>query len=296
MWDWIIPSAVNAVTNVIVPVSTPSLNKHVVGSGIIGWYFVVAAGISLLISVLSGTLFQEMPNVWVLLSGVIYGGGMLAIQKATERAPDPGVSTAIPMSRAFLTALFAYFFLSIAIPWKLYGTYILQAVLCIILVIVIHYYNPMGEPVSWYVYSVISILLLSLSDIILKRSGSTDDVLGQMFWFTLMGAAVALVMNYKKTGSFGFSFREKDTVKDTEWYKDFIGVAMIFYIKILTQFMGTIYSPNPAYPRIITSIAVPITAIVSRWTHRRTIMPIEIVILSAMTITTIWSGVLSSTG
>jgi len=303
-WQWILPALVGAVTNTIIPVATPFLNEHVVGAGIIQWYYIITAIVSLGVSILTGAFFTTTPSVWVFLSGLLYGAGTLATQKATERAPDPGVSIAIPMSRAFLTALFSFAILHITPnPTSLVGAYGLQAVLCVLLVYVVHSTTPTGtlslnlnlnQTTTWYMYSIGAAIFLSIADVVLKHSHSTHHIIGNLAWFSIAGAFVSTLFNLKQTGSLFPAFRDKGTISPPQWWGQFGSIAVIFLVGVIAQFLAIIYAPNPAYPTMITSIAIPLSAIISQWYHHRKTNPLEIAVLVGLTTTTILAGWMTS--
>jgi hypothetical protein len=310
-WQWILPAIVGAVTNTIIPVATPFLNQHVVGAGIIQWYYIVASILSITVSILTGAFFTTIPSVWIFLSGLLYGAGTLAIQKATERAPDPGVSIAIPMSRAFLTALLTFIILRIAPnPTSLVGAYGLQAILCGILVAIVHTASstttsttmstpaitpttPSQEP-QWYVYSIAAAFFLSIADVVLKHSHSTHHIIGNLAWFSLAGAFVSTLFNYKQTSSLFPAFRDQGTISPTTWWSQFGSISLVFLVGVIAQFLAITYATNPAYPTMITSIAIPLSAIVSQWYHHRKTNPIEIAVLTGLTATTFLAGWMTS--
>jgi hypothetical protein len=307
-WQWILPAIVGAVTNTIVPVATPFLNQHVVGAGIIQWYYIVASILSIMVSILTGAFFTTIPSVWIFLSGLLYGAGTLAIQKATERVPDPGISTAIPMSRAFLTAILTFIILRIAPnPTSLVGAYGLQAILCGILVAIVHTSTssatlstptittttPSKSP-EWYVYSIAAALFLSIADVVLKHSHSTHHIIGNLAWFSIAGAFTSTLFNYKQTGSLFPAFRDQGTISPTTWWSQFGGISLVFLMGVIAQFLAITYAPNPAYPTMITSITIPLSAIVSQWYHHRKTNPIEIAVLTGLTATTLLAGWMTS--
>lgn len=297
-WQWILPALMGAITNTIIPVATPFLNEHVVGAGIIQWYYIITAIVSLGVSIMTGAFFTTTPSVWVFLSGLLYGAGTLATQKATERAPDPGVSIAIPMSRAFLTALLSFAILHITPnPTSITGAYGLQAVLCALLVYVVHTTTPAGTPAQipeWYVYAIGAAIFLSIADVVLKHSHSTHHIIGNLAWFSLAGAFVSTLFNLKQTGSLFPAFRDQGTISPQQWWGQFGSIAAIFLVGVVAQFLAIIYAPNPAYPTMITSIAIPLSAIISQWYHHRKTNPLEIAILVGLTTTTILAGWMTS--
>lgn len=286
---WILASLVNTSTVVAGPMVTPWLNQHAVGSGIIAAYFVGTAIIAFTITFLVTGRIQQ-PEPWVLLSGLLFGAGVLGVQKATERSPEPAIAIAIPSSRAFLTAVLALLVLGIYTTFELGITYVIQLVLCVLLVVITHIYNPQNEPESWAMYATIAAGLLSVSDIILKYSGSFDTIFGDTSWFAIAGAMIPLVMNFTKTGSFFPAFREKGTVKPAEWWSTLGVMILVFYLRVVTQVLSISLAPNPALPRIIGSLAVPIVAFFAWNSGRYRVTIQEIVVLALMTITSISSG------
>jgi multidrug transporter EmrE-like cation transporter len=268
---------------------TPWLNQHAVGSGIIASYFVGTAAIALIVTVLvSGHI--QLPDPWVLLAGMLFGAGVLSVQKATERAPEPAIAIAIPSSRAFLTAILAFLVLGFTTSFPLGISYAVQLGLCIALVAIVHVYNPRNEPTPWSMYAGIATVLLSVSDIILKYSGSFDTVFGDTSWFAIAGSIIPLVMNYTKTGTFIPTFREKGTVDPVIWWTTLGVMVCVFYLRVVTQVLSVSLAPNPALPHIIGSFAVPAVAFLAWNTGRYRVTIHEIVVLALMTFTSLTSG------
>jgi hypothetical protein len=292
-FGWIIASILNAVTVSAGPMVTPWLNHHAVGSGIIASYFVGTAAISLLVTMLVTGHIQS-PEPWVLLAGLLFGAGVLSVQKATERAPEPAVAMAIPSSRAFLTALLAFLVLGFTTTFSLGLTYIVQLILCVSLVAFVHIYNPRNEPTPWSMYAILATILLSLSDIILKYSGSFDTIFGDTSWFAIAGSIIPLVMNYIKTGTFLPTFREKGTVDPVVWWSTLGTMVAVFYFRIITQMLSISFAPNPALPHIIGSLAVPAVAFLAWNTGRYRVTIQETVILVLLAFTSMISGYVAS--
>lgn len=286
---WVISSLINTATVTAGPMVTPWLNQHVVGSGIIASYFVGTAIIAILVTILV-TGHIQLPDPWVLLAGMLFGAGVLSVQKATERAPEPAIALAIPSSRAFLTAILAFLVLGITTSFTLGMSYIVQLVLCIALVVIVHIYNPHNEPTPWSMYAGIATILLSVSDIVLKYSGSFDTIFGDTSWFAIAGSIIPLVMNYTKTGSFLPTFREKGTVDPAIWWLTLGVMVCVFYTRIVTQVISVSLAPNPALPHIIGSFAVPAVAFLAWNTGRYRVTIQEIVVLTLMTLTSLSSG------
>ena len=141
MSGWLVASLINTLTVVVGPMVTPWLNQHVVGSGIIGAYFAGSAVIAAMITILSTGHIQS-PDPWVLLSGFLFGAGVLSVQKATERSPEPALAVAIPSTRAFLTATLAFVVLGSTTSFVLGSSYVIQAAMSVILILVAREYNP----------------------------------------------------------------------------------------------------------------------------------------------------------
>jgi len=288
-YGWVVASLLNTATVTAGPMVTPWLNHHAVGSGVIASYFVGTAVIALLVTILV-TGHIQMPEPWVLLAGMLFGAGVLSVQKATERAPEPAIAIAIPSSRAFLTAILAFLVLGITTSFSLGLTYVIQLILCGILVLIAHVYNPHDEPTPWSMYAVLATVLLSISDIILKQSGSFDAVFGDTSWFAIAGSIIPLVMNYTKTGTFLPTFREKGTVDPAEWWTTLGIMVAVFYLRIITQVLSVSLAPNPALPHIIGSFAVPAVAFLAWNSGRYRVTVQEIVVLALITLTSLTSG------
>lgn len=286
---WVLASLVNTTAVVSSPLITPWLNQHAVGSGVVAAYFIGTAIIATISTVLLTGNIQS-PEPWVLLAGLLFGAGVLSVQKATERAPEPAIATAIPASRAFLTAFLAFVVLGTTTSFSLGITYIVQIILCILLVIFSHIYTPKQEPTPWAMYASVAAVLLSVSDIILKQSGSFDTIFGDTSWFALAGSIIPLIMNYKKTGSFLPTFREKGTVNPNIWWTTLGVMILVFYVRIVARVISISLAPNPALPRIIGSFAIPIVAFMAWQTGRYKITLMEIIILLLLTVTSISSG------
>ena len=288
-YGWVVASLLNTATVTAGPMVTPWLNHHAVGSGVIASYFVGTAVIALLVTILVTGRIQ-IPEPWVLLAGMLFGAGVLSVQKATERSPEPAVAIAIPSSRAFLTSLLAFLVLGITTSFSLGLTYIVQLILCVVLVVITHIYNQNDEPTPWSMYAVIATVLLSVSDIILKQSGSFDTVFGDTSWFAISGSIIPLVMNYTKTGTFLPTFREKGTVDPAMWWTTLGIMVAVFYLRIVTQVLSISLAPNPALPHIIGSFAVPAVAFLAWNSGRYRVTIQEIVVLALITLTSLTSG------
>lgn len=288
-YGWVVASLLNTATVTAGPMVTPWLNHHAVGSGVIASYFVGTAVIALLVTILVTGRIQ-IPEPWVLLAGMLFGAGVLSVQKATERSPEPAVAIAIPSSRAFLTSLLAFLVLGITTSFSLGLTYIVQLILCVVLVVITHIYNQNDEPTPWSMCAVIATVLLSVSDIILKQSGSFDTVFGDTSWFAISGSIIPLVMNYTKTGTFLPTFREKGTVDPAMWWTTLGIMVAVFYLRIVTQVLSISLAPNPALPHIIGSFAVPAVAFLAWNSGRYRVTIQEIVVLALITLTSLTSG------
>lgn len=286
---WVVASLLNTATVTAGPMVTPWLNHHAVGSGVIASYFVGTAVIAILVTIIT-TGHIQLPEPWVLLAGMLFGAGVLSVQKATERAPEPAIAIAIPASRSFLTAILAFLVLGMTTSLSLGLTYIVQLILCIVLVVIAHRYNPHDEPTPWSMYAISATILLSLSDIILKQSGSFDTIFGDTSWFAIAGSIIPLVMNYTKTGSFFPTFREKGTVDPATWWSTLGIMVAVFYLRIITQVLSVSLAPNPALPHIIGSFAVPAVAFLAWNSGRYRVTIQEIVVLALLTMASLTSG------
>lgn len=292
---WIMASIINTAAVVAGPMLTPWLNQYVVGSGIIAWYFLGTAVLCFVgMMILSSSI--QTPEPWVLLAGALFGAGIVSVQKATERSPEPAIAIAIPASRAFLTALIAFLVLGITSSPLVTSAYGVQAILCGVLVVIANYFNPRREPVHWSVYAVVAATFLSLSDVILKQSGSYDTIFGDSLWFSLAGSAVPLILNAKKTGSIFPTLRDKGTILPQHWIPVLGVMILVFFIRITTQVLSVSMAPNPAYPRLIGSLAVPIVAFLAWNTGRYRVTLQESVVLGLITISSIASGYATTIG
>ena len=289
---WLISSVIYMLTSTAVPLITPWLNKYAFGSGIVGWYFIGSAIISFIIGTLTNTL-DLYPDTWILLSGLLFGAGITSVQKTTERSRDPALGIAFPSSRAFLTALLSFLIIGLTSSNTVIMFYVLQFILCILLVVVIYWKHNLENDFEWLIYAVISTFCLSFSDVILKKTGSIKTIFNDTFWFTLSGAFIPILINLKKTNSIFPTFRKLQNINKTTWYSIFLIMIAVFFIKIKSRTISISLVSNPAYTQMITSLSLPLLAFLVNKTNEINISAEEYTVYLTMTGVTILSSIFS---
>jgi drug/metabolite transporter (DMT)-like permease len=269
---WVLFSIITMISNAIIPTFTPVLNQYFYGSGIIGSYFLGTALITLLgvilLTLVNGSSWTVLvPSFGLILSGLLYGAGTLSIQKSVERAPSPAMATIFPRNRALVNAMLSFFVFGVAGSfWSDGDIYITQALLVVITLLVTKAYNGGGgEEHSWQVYSFLSMILLSTSDVIVKNVVKYDTILTNLSWFSIFAAVIPLISNYRKTGSFMIAYRDKSREDNIGVIPLLVGMTFVFVIKMVSQYIAIGSAPSSANVRAIGSLAVPLTIVFTNY-------------------------------
>jgi hypothetical protein len=279
-------------TSAAVPLVTPWLNKYAFGTGIVGWYFLGSAIISFILGILTNSLDLH-PDILILLAGLLFGAGISSVQKTTEKSKDPALSIAFPSSRAFLTAMISFFILGLSSTNTMILFYILQFILCVVLVIVIYLKHSFENNFEWLIYTILATFCLSFSDVILKGSGSINTIFNDTFWFTLAGSIIPLLINFNTTQSILPKFRKHENVDKKLWYSIFLTMILVFFLKIKSRTLSISLVSNPAYTQMIISLSLPLVALIFNRTSEQKISTEEYAVYLAMTCVTILSSIFS---
>lgn len=271
-WLWVLFSFITMVCNAILPTFTPIVNQYAYGSGIIGSYFLGTALITLigiiLLSLINGSRWSlVLPSFGLVLSGLIYGAGSLSLQKSIERAPSPAIATLLPRNRALVNAMIAFSVFGVSSSfWKGGSIYLLQAILVAFTLVLKKSFNTgTKEEYSWQPYSYMSMLLLAISDVIVKNVVGYGDLLANLTWFSISGAIIPMISNFRKTGNFIFTYRDHNREDNTGIVPLFVGLIGLFAIKIVTQYIAIGIAPSSANVRVIGSLSVPLTIVLSKY-------------------------------
>lgn len=267
VYSWIPLSIMTAICNAIIPTFTPVVNQYFYGSGIVSLYFIGTAVITFLGSMLmmfvNGTSFA-FPTIPLLVSGILYGAGTLSLQKSVERAPNPASGTLLARNRGFLNAFLAYTVFGIMSNANTLDVYITQAILLVIWLYITK--TPVTDSTTdypWQMYSYMSMILLAISDVLLKNMVGFTNVLSGISWFSLAGALVPILANYRKTGG-NLMKRREDTREDDQGVESlFIVLIGVFVLKIISQYSAIGLAKDSAHVRLFGSFAVPLTALFS---------------------------------
>lgn len=254
----------------MIPSFTPIINQYAYGSGIIASYFLGTALITLL-SILMLTIVNGsgvsliLPSFALVISGVLYGGGMLSLQKSVERAPSPAIATLFTRNRSFVNAMLAFFIFGVSSSFiGSVDIYIAQAILVILFIIVSGGYNTGGgEEHTWQVYSYMSMILMAMSDVVVKNMVGYTNLLTNITWFSLSASIIPMISLYRKTGDFVFTYREENREDNMGVVVLFLLLIGIFSVEMISQYVAIGIAPNSANVRIIGSFAVPLTALLT---------------------------------
>ena len=255
------------ICNAILPTFTPIVNSYAYGSGIIATYFIGAAVISLVgmigMTFVSGGIGNILlPSLPVLVSGLLYGAGTLALQKSVERSPNPAVAIVLPRNRAGVNSFLAFILFGISGSFEMIGIYIAQLAMLIMYLIQTDSFGKSSEETySWHVYSFISMLLVSSSDVFVKNMVGIEHLLGNIVWFSLAGSIIPMISQYRKTGNLLLTPRDEKPVDDMEYITLALLLTGIFAIKVVSQYGAISLAPDSANVRLIGSFAVPLTVL-----------------------------------
>lgn len=299
-WTWVLFSVITMVCNAIIPTFTPIVNQYAYGSGIIGSYFLGTALITLigviLLTLINGSSWSLiLPPVGLILSGLIYGAGTLSLQKSVERAPSPAIATLLPRNRALVNAMLAFFVFGVSRSFWLDGDiYLTQAILVIITLVLTKSYNTgSGEEYSWQPYSYMSMILLAMSDVIVKNVVGYGSLLTNLSWFSISAAVIPMISNYRKTGNFVFKYRDPSREDNMGIVPLFLGLIGIFSIKIISQYIAIDVAPDSANVRAIGSLAVPLTIVLTNYFRNIEYKPKEIILMGLFSVVGLISGIRS---
>ena len=264
---WIPLSVITMICNAILPTFTPIVNSYAYGSGIIATYFIGTAIISLIgmivMSIFSGGIGSILlPSLPVLVSGILYGAGSLALQKSIERSPNPALSMVLPRNRAGVNALLAFILFGISGSLEMTGIYIAQVAMLIMYLIQTDATGKANnETYSWHVYSFISMLLVSSSDVFVKNMVGIDRLLGNIVWFSLAGSIIPMISQYRKTGDLLLTPRDDKPVEHTQYISLALLLTSVFAMKVVSQYAAISMAPDSANVRLVGSFAVPLTVV-----------------------------------
>jgi len=299
-WIWVLFSFITMVCNAIIPTFTPVVNKYAYGSGIIGSYFLGSAFITLigiiLLSFINGSSWSiVLPSFGLVLSGLIYGAGTLSLQKSVERAPSPAIATLLPRNRALVNAMLAFFVFGVSSSfWKGGDVYLTQAILVAFTLVLKKSFNTgTGEEYSWQPYSYMSMLLLAISDVIVKNVVGYGGLLANLSWFSISAAIIPMISNFRKTGNFIFTYREEHREDNTGIVPLFLGLIGVFAMKIVSQYIAIGIAPDSANVRAIGSLAVPLTIVLSKYFRGIDYETKDIVLMGMFSLVGLMSGIRS---
>lgn len=296
---WIIFSAMMTICNALLPTFTPVINKYAYGSGIIGSYFLSTALITsigtVLFTIINGSSPSILlPSLPLIISGLVYGAGTLSMQKSIERAPSPAHATLLPRNRAVVNAVIAFVVFGVSCLIGQWDIYITQSLLIMIVLLMYNGYGTGGgEEHTWHVYSYMSMLLLAISDVIVKNVIGYDNILTNITWFSLSAAIIPMISLYRKTGSVIFKYREEKREDNEGILPLFLLLIGIFIIKMVSQYIAIGIAPDSANVRLIGSLAVPLTAALSHYFRGINYNVKDILIFVAFTLVGLMNGIRS---
>jgi hypothetical protein len=296
---WIFFSLLMTVCNAIIPTFTPILNQYAFGSGIIGSYFLGTALVTLvgilILTIMNQSSFSLVfPSIPLLIAGILYGAGTLSLQKSVERAPSPTLATLLPRNRALVNALLAFVVFGVTGIVGQWDVYITQAILVLITLITYKSFNTSsGEEHTWHVYSYMSMILLAISDVIVKNAIGYENLLTNITWFSLASAIVPMISLYRKTGSFVFSYRHTNVDQYESVIPLLLGMMGVFAMKIISQYTAIGIAENSANVRAIGSLAVPLTALLTNYFRKIEYTSKDIILFIAFSVVGLMSGIRS---
>lgn len=299
-WVWVLFSLITMICNAIIPTFTPVVNQYAYGSGIIGSYFLGTAFITLigvvLLTLVNGSSWSiVLPSFGLVLSGLIYGAGTLSLQKSVERAPSPALATLLPRNRALVNAMLAFFVFGVSSSfWKGGDIYLTQAMLVAIALVATKSYNKgSDEEHGWQTYSYMSMLLLAISDVIVKNVVGYGHLLTNLSWFSISAAIIPMLSNFRKTGNFMFKYRDPSREDNTGIVPLFVGLIGVFAIKIISQYIAIGVAPDSANVRAIGSLAVPLTIVLTNYFRGFEYKMKDILLMGAFSVVGLMSGIRS---
>ena len=288
------------ICNAIIPTFTPVVNQYAYGSSIISSYFLGTALITLigviLLTLINGSTWGIVfPPIELLLSGLIYGAGTLSLQKSVERAPSPAIATLLPRNRSLVNAMLAFFIFGVSRGFWLDGdVYLTQAIFIAIALVLTNSYNKgSGGEHSWQPYSFMSMILLAISDVIVKNVVGYSSLLTNLSWFSISSAVIPMISNFRKTGSFIFKYRDPSREDNVGIVPLFIGLIGVFSIKIISQYIAIGVAPDSANVRAIGSLAVPLTIVLTNYYRNIEYKQRDIILMSMFSIVGLISGIRS---
>lgn len=288
------------ICNSLIPTFTPVINQYAYGSGIIASYFlgtalITSVGIVLLTLMNRSSWAIVYPSFGVILAGLVYGAGTLSLQKSVERAPSPAIATLLPRNRALVNAMLAFFIFGVYRSfWKDGDIYITQAILVVITLIITNAYGgATGEEYSWQAYSFMSMILLAISDVIVKNVVGYMDLLANLSWFSICAAIIPMISNFRKTGNFVFQYRDPSREDNEGIVPLFILLIGIFAMKIVSQYIAIGVAPDSANVRAIGSLAVPLTMVLTKYFRGINYTMKNIVLMGTFSVVGLISGIRS---
>jgi drug/metabolite transporter (DMT)-like permease len=175
-----------------------------------------------------------------------------------------------------------------------WDVYITQSVLVMITLLIYKSFNAGGgEEHNWQAYSFMSMILLGVSDVVVKNAIGYEYLLTNIVWFSLAAAIIPMISLYRKTGAFVFSYREKKREDNTGVVPLFLGLIGIFGMKMISQYVAIGIAPDSANVRAIGSLAVPLTAVISHYLRGVDYTIKDIVMFVSFAIVGVMSGVRS---
>ena len=242
----------------------------------------ITAGLSLAYNYISGT--KTKVNAFSVLAGCAFGIGTLLFEEAVHIAPNPGVINGVYRSQAALTAIASVFILGSKLNYvSMFGILVTIAGAFII---GMHKRKPVKENYepgiieernddekkdntevpqnnTWLPLVLIAGIFSTVKDIsgVYSTRGGKMKPSSFVFSQCFFGALMVFLYQYMTTGEMLPELRKGGNWRDAAIGMTAAGFDNFIWCGVLIYLMTN--AKNPAYPKAVTMLGIPLTAFVS---------------------------------